>query len=149
MDTKQFTYIVTFALRRGTQEDLLAVNEIPRDGEPIIETDTLKIKIGDGKTPYNELDYVGAAELAVLQAQLDAFFASAEIGDAAIDTLVEIQKILNDSSIDIQNLLNKVNEFEALHQEINADIEKVENDFKAADDAIIASHNKDKEEIDA
>ena len=148
MDTKQFTYTVTFALRRGTQEDLLAVNEIPRDGEPIIETDTLKIKIGDGETPYSELDYVGAAELAVLQAQLDAFFASAEIGDAAIDTLVEIQKILNDSSIDIQNLLNKVNEFEALHQEINADIEKVENDFKAADDAIVAAHNKDKEEID-
>ena len=149
MDTKTITYNVSFALRRGLQADLLAVNEIPNQGEPIVEIDTLKIKIGDGETPYSELDYIGAAELAVLQTQLDAFFASAEIGDAAIDTLVEIQKILNDSSIDIQNLLNKVNEFEALHQEINADIEKVENDFKTADSAIVAAHNKDKEEIDA
>lgn len=118
MDNKQFTYLVTFALRRGLQADLLAVNEVPREGEPIIETDTLKIKIGDGTTPYDKLDYVGANELSILQKQLDAFFANADVSDKAIDTLLEIQKILNDSSVDIQGLLNKVNEFEALHKEI-------------------------------
>lgn len=118
MDTKQITYSVTFALRRGLQADLLAVNEVPYSGEPIIETDTLKIKIGDGITPYSELDYVCANELEILQEQLDAFFANADVSDKAIDTLLEIQKILNDSSIDIQGLLNKVNEFEALHKEI-------------------------------
>ena len=156
MDSNQITYPVTFALRRGTSTDLYEVNETLHQGEPVIETDTLKIKIGDGETPYNELDYVGASELAdleidisKLQEQINTFFADADISAKAIDTLVEIQKILNDSSIDIQNLLNKVNEFEALHQEINADIKKVENDFKTADNAIIESHNKDKEEIDA
>lgn len=118
MDTKQITYSVTFALRRGLQADLLAANEVPRNGEPIIETDTLKIKIGDGITPYSELDYVCANDLEILQEQLDAFFADADISEKAIDTLLEIQKILNDSSIDIQGLLNKVNEFEALHKEI-------------------------------
>ena len=118
MDTKQITYSVTFALRRGLQADLLAANEVPYDGEPIIETDTLKIKIGDGITPYSELNYVCANELEILQEQLDAFFADADISEKAIDTLLEIQKILNDSSMDIQGLLNKVNEFEALHKEI-------------------------------
>ena len=118
MDTKQITYSVTFAFRRGLQADLLAANEVPYDGELIIETDTLKIKIGDGITPYSELNYVCANELEILQEQLDAFFANADVSDKAIDTLLEIQKILNDSSIDIQGLLNKVNEFEALHKEI-------------------------------
>ena len=118
MDTKQITYSVTFVFRRGLQADLLAANEVPYDGEPIIETDTLKIKIGDGITPYSELNYVCANDLEILQEQLDAFFANADVSDKAIDTLLEIQKILNDSSIDIQGLLNKVNEFEALHKEI-------------------------------
>lgn len=118
MDTKQITYSVTFVFRRGLQADLLAANEVPYDGEPIIETDTLKIKIGDGITPYSELNYVCANELEILQEQLDAFFANADVSDKAIDTLLEIQKILNDSSVDIQGLLNKVNEFEALHKEI-------------------------------
>ena len=118
MDTKQITYSVTFVFRRGLQADLLAANEVPYDGEPIIETDTLKIKIGDGITPYSELNYVCANELEILQEQLDAFFADADISEKAIDTLLEIQKILNDSSMDIQGLLNKVNEFEALHKEI-------------------------------
>jgi hypothetical protein len=50
--------------------------------------------------------------------------------------LVEIQKILNDSSINIQELLVKINEFEALHENIDALIAQIESDYKAADTAI-------------
>lgn len=139
MDSKTITYDVSFALRRGLQADLLAVNEIPNQGEPIVEIDTLKIKIGDGKHPYSELAYVGAEELTQLQSQLDAFFADADISEKAVDTLLEIQKILNDSSMDIQELLNKVNEFEALHKELSAELADATTDREAirADVAVI------------
>jgi hypothetical protein len=70
MDKKQITYSVSFALRRGTALDLFTVNETPKAGEPIIETDTLKIKIGDGEHPYNELNYVGAEELSALEVDI-------------------------------------------------------------------------------
>ena len=163
MDSKTITYDVSFALRRGLQADLLAVNEIPNQGEPIVEIDTLKIKIGDGKHPYSELAYVGAEELTQLQSQLDAFFADADISEKAVDTLLEIQKILNDSSMDIQELLNKVNEFEALHKELSAKLADATTDREAirskmeAEDQKLAlelsnlkeSHNADKATIEA
>ena len=44
--------------RRGTAAVLAEVNEVPLAGELIIETDTRKIKIGDGVTPYNSLEYI-------------------------------------------------------------------------------------------
>lgn len=163
MDSKTITYDVSFALRRGLQADLLAVNEIPNQGEPIVEIDTLKIKIGDGKHPYSELAYVGAEELTQLQSQLDAFFTDADISEKAVDTLLEIQKILNDSSMDIQELLNKVNEFEALHKELSAELADATTDREAirskmeAEDQKLAlelsnlkeSHSADKATIEA
>ena len=50
--------------KRGTKAALEAklVEEnlgVPKAGEPIYETDTGKIKIGDGKTSYAELSYFG------------------------------------------------------------------------------------------
>lgn len=50
--------------RRGTAADLASVNEVLRDGEICVETDTVwpssggrKFKIGDGVTAWNSLDY--------------------------------------------------------------------------------------------
>lgn len=170
MDSNQITYPVTFALRRGLSKDLYEVNEILHQGEPVIEIDTLKIKIGDGEHPYNELDYVGASELSTLeidisklQEQINTFFADADISTKAIDTLLEIQKILNDSSMDIQELLNKVNEFEALHKELSAELANATADREAirskmeAEDQKLAlelsnlkeSHSTDKVTIEA
>lgn len=38
---------------------------IPKDGEPIYETDTGKLKIGNGKQSYKDLDYFGGEGTAV------------------------------------------------------------------------------------
>lgn len=50
--------------RRGTAANLASVNEVLRDGEICVETDTAwpvgggrKFKIGDGVTPWNSLPY--------------------------------------------------------------------------------------------
>lgn len=44
--------------RRGTLASLTAANEIPNAGEIYFETDTNKLKVGDGTTPYNSLPYI-------------------------------------------------------------------------------------------
>ncbi len=46
-------------LRRGLSTILAAVNEVPLDGELVIELDTGKVKAGDGVKNYNSLEYVG------------------------------------------------------------------------------------------
>lgn len=47
----------TLQLKRGTAEDLAAVNEVLLAGEMCIELDTGMVKIGDGTSTWNELDY--------------------------------------------------------------------------------------------
>lgn len=48
-------------LRRGIAAQWTAVNPILRNGEPGAELDTSKLKIGDGVTAWNSLDYVGGS----------------------------------------------------------------------------------------
>lgn len=45
--------------RRGTSAALTTANEIPLQGEIVIETDTLNYKIGDGVSNWNDLPYKG------------------------------------------------------------------------------------------
>ena len=52
----------TFKLRRGVSEDWSNVNPILAEGEPGVETDTLKLKIGNGVTPWNDLPYLTGEE---------------------------------------------------------------------------------------
>ena len=47
----------TIQLKRGTAAVLASVNPTPAAGEAIVETDTGKVKVGDGSTPYNSLPY--------------------------------------------------------------------------------------------
>lgn len=55
-----------FKMRRGTAADLAAVNEVPLKGEWIWEEDQglndgkFKLKIGDGVTHYNDLEYLAS-----------------------------------------------------------------------------------------
>lgn len=49
--------------RGGTAADLAAVNETPKNRELILETDTGRLKRGDGVTPYNGLAYIGPGEI--------------------------------------------------------------------------------------
>lgn len=45
-------------IRRSISFDWINHNPILDLGEPSFETDTLTNKVGDGKTPYNELSYI-------------------------------------------------------------------------------------------
>jgi hypothetical protein len=50
---------VKFQLRRDTAANWTANNPILSEGEPGVETDTLKFKLGDGTTAWTLLDYAG------------------------------------------------------------------------------------------
>ena len=45
-------------IRRGTSQQWACDNPILGSGEPGMETDTLKFKIGNGTSPWNDLVYV-------------------------------------------------------------------------------------------
>ena len=47
-------------IRRGPSEEWGDVDPILSKGEPGIETDTLRVKFGDGSTPWNDLKYIEA-----------------------------------------------------------------------------------------
>jgi hypothetical protein len=55
------TDVATIKLRRGTASQWSSINPVLQAGEPGVETDTGKMKIGDGTTAYNSLAYVGTA----------------------------------------------------------------------------------------
>jgi hypothetical protein len=58
-------------LRRGKAAFWTDENPILRPGEPGYETDTRKLKIGDGRTPWRELAYsAGGSDVPVDQASL-------------------------------------------------------------------------------
>jgi len=59
------TVINSIQFKRGTKANLeakLVDDKKPLKGEPIWETDTNKIKVGDGVNDYADLPYLGAAE---------------------------------------------------------------------------------------
>ena len=47
----------TIKIRRGLSTDWATVNPVPAQGEPCMETDTGKLKLGDGLTHWNTLPY--------------------------------------------------------------------------------------------
>ncbi len=87
-----------FTVRRGTAANLATVNEVPLSGEFVLETDTRKIKMGDGTTRYNDLPYtVDAPTLATLLVGLvftdDTPITSA---DSVIEAFGKLQAQIND-----------------------------------------------------
>ena len=48
---------VQIKIRRATSSQWFAANSILLEGEIVVETDTRKVKIGDGTTDYNSLPY--------------------------------------------------------------------------------------------
>lgn len=76
-----------FLVRGGTAANLAAVNEVPKHRELIVETDTGKIKLGNGSTPFNDLDYIsGAGGAAWLNGAGAPAPALGEKGDYYLDT---------------------------------------------------------------
>jgi F0F1-type ATP synthase alpha subunit len=47
--------------QRGTAAALAATNPVIADGQIVVETDTLRLKIGDGSTAWNSLAYATPA----------------------------------------------------------------------------------------
>jgi hypothetical protein len=43
--------------QRGTAAALAATNPVIADGQIVVETDTKKVKVGDGSTAWNSLPY--------------------------------------------------------------------------------------------
>lgn len=52
------TVISTFKLKRGTAARWAELNPILLQGEPGFVYDINRLKIGDGKTPWNDLPYI-------------------------------------------------------------------------------------------
>lgn len=50
-------------IRRGKAAFWVDENPVLFPGEPGFETDTKKLKIGDGETPWNELEYFGGLSI--------------------------------------------------------------------------------------
>ena len=55
-------YNTTFQLKRGTAARWAELNPILQQGEPGFVYDNNQLKIGDGKTPWNELPYLVPTE---------------------------------------------------------------------------------------
>lgn len=53
----EINYKAIFQYRRGSSAEWESVNPILREGEPGLDTTLHKIKIGDGVTPWNQLEF--------------------------------------------------------------------------------------------
>ena len=82
---------VRLQLRRGTASQWTSANPILAAGEMGVETDTRKVKIGDGATSWSSLDYVAADAPAIGEIAQDA------INDAFVAG-TGITKVYNDGA---------------------------------------------------
>lgn len=64
--------------KRGQSDILNEVNLILDPGEPCFELDTYKLKIGDGVTPYKDLDYINKAQPILIDDTLSISGAAAD-----------------------------------------------------------------------
>ena len=55
------TILTTFQFRRGLADNWRKNNPILAQGEPGFERDTYRLKIGDGVTAWNDLEYFGGS----------------------------------------------------------------------------------------
>ena len=58
--------MATLQLKRGTAARWVELNLVLDAGEPGFEYDTKKLKIGDGKTAWNDLPYIGSNDVYVV-----------------------------------------------------------------------------------
>ena len=72
---KRITIKTIFKFKRGNAATWTKLNSLLEDGEPGFELDTGRLKIGDGKTLWNDLKYFGG------EAKISADGQSIEIVD--------------------------------------------------------------------
>ena len=83
-----------FKLRRGMSADWTRVNPILEAGEPAFEIDTLKLKIGNGLTPWNDLPYTagegsGLGDTIIMEGGIQTVTELPQKGDPALLYRVE------------------------------------------------------------
>lgn len=69
----------TFQLRRGEASVWKKNNPTLAKGEPGVELDTLKMKIGDGATPWNDLPYSGGGAAAITEEEVVQLFMEMDV----------------------------------------------------------------------
>lgn len=69
MSTTTQVIKTTFQFRRGLSEVLRRKNILLAEGEPAFELDTNKLKVGDGKTLYNDLPYINGVDVQTIKEQ--------------------------------------------------------------------------------
>jgi len=92
-------------LRRGTAAEWSSANPILGTGELGIETDTLKIKIGNGSSTWSQLSSYANVTPAQLTSQINSLISAAP---ATLDTLNELAAAINNDasfSTTVNNLL--------------------------------------------
>lgn len=88
-------------LRRGTASEWTSANPTLAAGEAGVETDTRKIKVGDGSTSWTSLNYAAPTDLSSYATQTyvdNAITSLVDAAPAALDTLNELAAALNDDS---------------------------------------------------
>ena len=99
-------------LRRGTASSWTSADPILASGEVGIETDTNKIKIGDGSSNWTELDYfadvysASAAIIAYIDSEIGGLIDSAP---ALLDTLNELAAAIGDDPSFFSNIRTTIN----------------------------------------
>ena len=99
-------------LRRGIASSWTSSNPILASGEVGVETDTNKIKIGDGSSNWNELDYfadvysASAAIIAYIDSEVGGLIDSAP---ALLDTLNELAAAIGDDPSFFSNIRTTIN----------------------------------------
>lgn len=90
-------------LRRDSSTNWVQNNPIPAQGEPCYETDTGKLKIGNGSTPYNSLPYIGDGSGGVTdaytKAETDELLNTKEDNITALSPLTLEQKTSSTGSV--------------------------------------------------
>lgn len=90
-------------IRRDTKANWANVNPTLAEGEPGHETDTYMRKVGDGKTPWNDLPYLGNPTL-----QMRGDSTTETMSQLAITRELEsVEKLVGDILIDYGNALSK------------------------------------------
>lgn len=75
-------------LRRDTAANWSTNNPTPSAGEPCFETDTGKLKIGDGTTAYNNLAYQGGGDSLVKS--VDSNFSVSDTGELSLSNDINV-----------------------------------------------------------
>lgn len=113
-----------YKLRRDTTGAWAAANPVLYAGEPgveVVDSDTNRIKFGDGATAWNSLPYFDADAVAGLGAEIAARIA----GDAALDTRLDAIEVLGSLATDAE-LIAEISARIAANNSLDARLDTIE-----------------------